>query len=91
MSTHIWAAVVAMLLVGFTARFVGFLGGAYSAAVSPVILSFVLGVTVEGTLGDIGPRVGGWLLAGAARDHRGAVPVAPPSTPRDPRRVGSRV
>lgn len=64
LSSSIVLAVAAMVVVGFAARFVGNLGGVYQAATSPVILSFVLGVTVPGDAGDVGPRVGGWLLAG---------------------------
>ncbi len=66
LSTDPWIAAAVMVLVGFSVRFAGFLGGAFNASVSPAILSFVLGATVTGTLGDIGPRVGGWMLAGAA-------------------------
>ena len=64
LSTHPWIAAVVMILVGFAVRFAGFFGGGLNAAVSPAILSYVLGATVVGTAGDIGPRVAGWMLAG---------------------------
>jgi uncharacterized membrane protein YccC len=65
LSTHPWIAASVMVAVGFSVRFAGFLGGSFNAAVSPAILSYVLGATVVGTVSDIGPRVGGWMLAGA--------------------------
>jgi uncharacterized membrane protein YccC len=63
-SGELWVAAAVMVVVGFSIRFVGFFGGSFNAAVSPAILSFVLGVTVEGSASDIGPRAGGWVLAG---------------------------
>lgn len=61
-----WLAALVMLAVGFATRFAGFFGGAFQAAVSPVILAYVLAATSPAAFGDVGARVIGWLVAGVA-------------------------
>jgi uncharacterized membrane protein YccC len=64
-STAVWIAAIAMFFVGFSIRFAGVFGGYVAAAQTALLLSFVLAVSVTARPTDIGPRLSGWLLAGA--------------------------
>jgi uncharacterized membrane protein YccC len=61
----LWLAVLAMLVVGFWIQFAGVFGGYAAASQTALMLAFVLAVSVPAPPGAVGPRVGGWLLAGA--------------------------
>jgi uncharacterized membrane protein YccC len=58
-----WVAAVAMLVVGFGVQFAGVFGGYAAASQVPLLLAFVLAVSVPAPLGAIPSRVEGWLLA----------------------------
>lgn len=61
-----WAAASAMLVVGFGVLFAGVFGGYAAAAQVPLLLAFVLAVSVPAAVGAIPSRVEGWLLASFA-------------------------
>jgi hypothetical protein len=58
-------AAAVMLVLGFTVAFGGVFGGYVAAAQTPLLLAFVLAVSIPAPLSAIPTRVGGWLLAGA--------------------------
>ena len=64
-STHKVAAVVAMAVVGFLVLFSGILSPLAATASTAALLTFVLPVAVAQPPSAIGPRLVGWLLAGA--------------------------
>jgi uncharacterized membrane protein YccC len=64
-STHKVPAVVAMALVGFVVLFAGVVSPQIATASTAAILTFVLPVAVAQPIGAIGPRLLGWVLAGA--------------------------
>jgi len=57
-------AAALMVLIGFSIRFLGVLGGAWAAGASAVTLSYVLAATVPGPVSAVDGRVVGWLLGG---------------------------
>lgn len=59
-----WAAVPAMLLVGFAIQFAGVFGGYVAAAQTALLLAFVLAVSVPAPPSAVGARLAGWLIAG---------------------------
>jgi uncharacterized membrane protein YccC len=64
-STHKVPAVVAMAVVGFLVLFSGILSPQAATASTAALLTFVLPVAVAQPPSAIGPRLVGWLLAGA--------------------------
>ncbi len=56
---------VVMLVVGFAVLLSGVMGGACSAAASPLILAYVLAVTVPAPAGQAGDRALAWFAAAA--------------------------
>ncbi len=64
-SATVWTAAIAMFFVGFAIRFSGVFGGNIAAAQTALLLSFVLAVSVPVQVSAIGPRLGGWLIAGS--------------------------
>jgi uncharacterized membrane protein YccC len=64
-SGTVWLAALAMLVVGFCVQFAGVFGGYVAAAQPALLLSFVLAVSIPASPAAAGPRVGGWLAAGA--------------------------
>jgi uncharacterized membrane protein YccC len=64
-STHKVPAVLAMALVGFVVLFAGVVSPQIATASTAAILTFVLPVAVAQPIGAIGPRLLGWVLAGA--------------------------
>jgi len=64
-STHKVAAVAAMGLVGFTVLFVGIAWPSAAIATTAALMTFVLPVAVAQPSVEVGPRLVGWVLAGA--------------------------
>ena len=62
-STIAWLAVLGMAVVGFGVLFSGVLSAASAAATRALLLTFILPVTVPGTLADVPARLGGWSIA----------------------------
>ena len=62
-STIAWLAVLGMAVVGFGVLFCGVLSAAAAAASRALLLTFILPVTVPGTLADVSARLGGWSIA----------------------------
>jgi hypothetical protein len=60
-----WLAGLSMVVVGFAVNFAGVLSATVAAAGRACLLAFILSVTLPGGLGDVGPRLLGWLLAAA--------------------------
>src|SRR6478672_2470391 len=58
-----WLAVLGMAVVGFGVLFSGVLSAASAAATRALLLTFILPVTVPGTLADVPARLGGWSIA----------------------------
>ena len=64
-STDKWAAVAAMAVVGFGVLFVGIVAPQVAAASTATLLIFVLPVAVAQPAEAVGPRLVGWVAAGA--------------------------
>ncbi len=64
-STHKVAAVAAMAVVGFVVLFAGIVAPQAATASTAALLTFVLPVAVAAPVSSIGPRLGGFALAGA--------------------------
>ena len=64
-STHQVLAVVAMAVVGFLVLFAGIVAPQIATCATAALLTFVLPVAVADPPSAIGPRLVGWLLAGA--------------------------
>jgi uncharacterized membrane protein YccC len=58
-------AVIGMFIVGFTVLFSGVVSSVIAGAATPLLLSFILPVTVPGPVSQIPDRVAGWGLAAA--------------------------
>jgi hypothetical protein len=66
-----WIAVASMAIVGFGVTFAGVLSAAVAAATRAALLTFILPVTIPGSIADAPARVAGWALAVVL-----AIPVA---------------
>ena len=64
-STHELAAIVAMAVVGFGVLYLGIVAPLAATAATAALLTFVLPVAVAQPASAVGPRLLGWLLAGA--------------------------
>ncbi len=64
-SQHKVLAVIAMAVVGFAVLFVGIVSPQAVTASTAALLMFVLPVAVAEPVGSIGPRLVGWVFAGA--------------------------
>ncbi len=58
-------AVIVMAIVGFAILFSGVVSSVIASAATPLILSFILPVTIPGPASQILVRVAGWSIAGA--------------------------
>jgi uncharacterized membrane protein YccC len=65
-SSSIWLAVAGMFVVGVCVQFLSVFGGYTASAVTVLLLSFVLSVSIPGTAGAVPDRLEGWLLASLA-------------------------
>ncbi|MCG6861440.1 MAG: hypothetical protein LJE70_09235, partial [Chromatiaceae bacterium] len=63
LSSTLWPAVIAMLVIGVTLQFVAVLGGQYMLGNNAAILVFVLCAMVPASNDLIPDRLGGWILA----------------------------
>ncbi|HEX3802325.1 MAG TPA: FUSC family protein [Solirubrobacteraceae bacterium] len=59
-------AAIAMFVVGFVVLFSGVVSSVIASATTPLLLAFILPVTVRGPASEIPDRVAGWGLAAAA-------------------------
>jgi uncharacterized membrane protein YccC len=57
-------AALATVVVGFGLTLAGVVGPAVAQLRTPLLLAFVLPASTSAPFGDVGPRLGGWLLAG---------------------------
>jgi uncharacterized membrane protein YccC len=63
-SGNAWSAVAGTALVAFVVQFLGVFGGYVVAAQTPILLAFVVAVSVPSPAGAAGARVAAWTLAG---------------------------
>ena len=66
LSTTVWPAFIAMLVIAFTLQFAMALGGQFALGNNAALLSYVVSAMVPGGPETILPRVAGWLCAVAA-------------------------
>lgn len=84
-SSPVWLAVAAMAVVAFAVLFAGTVSSVLASASTSLLLSFILPVTLPGTVASIGPRLLGWGLAAAVAVV--AVAVLWPAPTREPLRA----
>ncbi len=63
-SEYVVVAALVTVVVGFSISLAGVLGPAITKLRTPLLLAFVLPASVAAPLGDVGPRLAGWGLAG---------------------------
>ncbi|MDO8213018.1 FUSC family protein [Conexibacter sp. CPCC 206217] len=80
-SQHLGTAIAGMFVVGFAILFSGVLGGTFAAASTSAILAFVLSVTIQLPMSEVGDRLLGWGIAAAFAIP--AVMLLWPARPRD--------
>jgi hypothetical protein len=81
-STNAWLAAAAMAVVGFGIIFSGVVSSVLAGATTPLLLSFILPVSLPGPVSSIPFRVAGWGLASAAALL--AISLLWPAPARDP-------
>ena len=81
-STSAWVAGAAMAVVAFVVIFSGVVSSVLAGATTPLLLSFILPVTLKGPASSIPDRVAGWGLASAAALV--AISLLWPAPERDP-------
>lgn len=64
-SQVIWVAAAATLAIVSTLLFVGVVSSVLASATTALLVSFILPVTMPGSVSSIPDRLGGWLLGGA--------------------------
>ncbi|MFD8510821.1 FUSC family protein [Streptomyces antimycoticus] len=84
-SQVIWAAAAATLAIVSTLLFVGVVSSVLASATTALLVSFILPVTMPGSVSSIPDRLGGWLLGGAASLI--AIAVLWPEPVREPLRL----
>jgi uncharacterized membrane protein YccC len=80
-----WLAAVAMFGVGFVVLFAGVVSSVLASATTALLLSFILAVTLPGSVSSIPERLLGWLLAGLVSLL--AVALLWPAPTREPLRM----
>ncbi|WP_405886195.1 FUSC family protein (plasmid) [Streptomyces sp. NBC_01136] len=65
-SRTVWTATSSTFIVSFVVLFVGLVSSVLASAGTALLVSFILPVTLPGSVESIPDRLGGWLLAGAA-------------------------
>jgi hypothetical protein len=85
LSTVIWAATLATLVLTCTVLFAGILSSSLAGATNVLLISFVLPVTLPAPTAAIPDRLLGWLLAGAISVL--AIRLLWPAPTREPLRV----
>jgi uncharacterized membrane protein YccC len=86
-SQSAWLATSATLVAGFAVLFTGVVSSVLASSATPLLLAFILGVTLPGPVGSIPDRAGGWLLAGAVSLI--AISVLWPAPTREPVRLAT--
>ncbi|MPY47615.1 FUSC family protein [Streptomyces acidicola] len=86
-SRTIWAATAATFVIAFCVLFAGVVSSMLASATTALLVSFILPVTMPGSVGSIPERLGGWLLAGAA--SLPAISVLWPAPVREPLRLSA--
>jgi hypothetical protein len=61
-----WLAALAMALVGFAVLFSGIVSSALTAAMTSLLLAFILPVTLRAPISSIPDRLAGWAMAAGA-------------------------
>jgi uncharacterized membrane protein YccC len=85
LSPTIWLSVLGVAVVGFVATFAGVVSSVLASATVPLIISFILPVTLGGPMSSLPDRLYGWALAGAAGVL--AIRFLWPAPTREPLRV----
>jgi Fusaric acid resistance protein-like len=80
-----WLAAIAMAAVGFGVLFAGVVSSVLASATPSLLLSFILPVSLPGTISSVPDRLAGWGLASVAAFL--AVGLLWPAPPRDPLRA----
>ncbi|MFF7191737.1 FUSC family protein [Streptomyces sp. NPDC008222] len=86
-SQAIWAAAVATFIIVFSLLFVSVASSVLADATTALLVSFLLPVTMPGSVSSIPDRLGGWLLGGAASLI--AIAVLWPAPVREPLRLSA--
>ncbi len=86
-SNHAEVAVAGMGVVGFVVLFSGVVSSVIAAAATPLLLSFILPVSVPGPWSQIPDRLAGWDMAAAAAIVAGV--ILWPAPARDPVRTAA--
>src|SRR3954454_22836263 len=80
-----WLAAVAMMLVAFGVLFAGVASSVLAGATQPLLLSFILPISLPGPASSIPDRLAGWGMASAASLF--AIALLWPAPARDPVRT----
>ncbi|GGJ59576.1 FUSC family protein [Streptomyces brasiliensis] len=86
-SQAIWTATVATFVITFSLLFAGVVSSVLASATTALLVSFILPVTMPGSVSSMPHRLGGWLLGGAASLI--AVAVLWPAPVREPLRLSA--
>lgn len=86
-SRTVWTATSSTFIVTFVVLFVGLVSSVLASAGTALLASFILPVTLPGSVESIPDRLGGWLLAGAASLL--AISVLWPAPVREPLRLSA--
>ncbi|MFF0794302.1 FUSC family protein [Streptomyces spiralis] len=86
-SRTVWTATSSTFIVAFVVLFVGLVSSVLAGAGTALLVSFILPVTLPGSVESIPDRLGGWLLAGAASVL--AITVLWPAPVREPLRLSA--
>ncbi|MEV6297027.1 FUSC family protein [Streptomyces sp. NPDC051896] len=86
-SRTVWTATSSTFIVTFVVLFVGLVSSVLASAGTALLASFILPVTLPGSVESIPDRLGGWLLAGAASLL--AITVLWPAPVREPLRLSA--
>ncbi|MEU6016629.1 FUSC family protein [Streptomyces sp. NPDC047515] len=86
-SQTVWTATVATFVITFVVLFTGVVSSALAHASTGLLVSFVLAVTLPGSVSSLPDRLGGWLLAGAA--SLPAITFLWPAPVREPLRLSA--
>ncbi|MDR3084153.1 MAG: FUSC family protein, partial [Streptomyces sp.] len=86
-SRTVWTATVSTFVITFFVLFTGVVSSALAHASTGLLVSFILPVTLSGSVSSLPDRLGGWLLAGAA--SLPAITVLWPAPVREPLRASA--
>ncbi|MFF9507698.1 FUSC family protein [Streptomyces sp. NPDC014724] len=86
-SQVVWAATVVTFVIAFFVLFIGVVSSVLANATTGLLVSFILPVTLPGSVSSLPDRLGGWLLAGAI--SLPAITVLWPAPVREPLRLSA--